>query len=119
MQMQMTLLLGRHQVFFEFDDQKLSELNSNMNLHQYFHSLARELDIMEPKTPEAIYKTHLEHTRPFVNQIGDSVRSILASSFVNGFVNCGFGIDKLLSEGENANRWFAKNREYGLLRVFM
>lgn len=115
--MQMALLLGRHQIFFDFDDQKLTELNSNMNLHQYFHSLARELDIMEPKTPESIYKTHLEHTRPFVNQLGDSARTVLASSFVNGFVNCGFGLDKLLSDGESASRWFVKNREYGLILV--
>lgn len=62
-QKQMAILLGRHQIFLELEDQKLAELNSNVNLYQYFHSLARELDIMEPKTPEAIYKSHLEQTR--------------------------------------------------------
>lgn len=50
---------------------------------------------------------------PFSNQIGDSVRLTLASSFVNGFVNCGFGVDKMMSENESANRWFSRNREYG------
>lgn len=50
---------------------------------------------------------------PFTNQMGDSVRLNLASSFVNGFVNCGFGVDKILTETDEANRWFAKNREYG------
>lgn len=61
----MAILLGRHQIFLELEDEKLAELNSNTHLHSYFQSLARELDIMEPKTPEAIYKTHLEHTRTF------------------------------------------------------
>ena len=115
LQKQMAILLGRHQIFLELEDEKLAELNSNTNLYSYFHSLARELDIMEPKTPESVYKTHLEQTRPFANQIGDSVRLNLASSFVNGFVNCGFGVDKILSETDEANRWFAKNREYATL----
>lgn len=59
----MAILLGRHQIFLELEDEKLAELNSNTNLYSYFHSLARELDIMEPKTPESVYKTHLEQTR--------------------------------------------------------
>lgn len=66
-QKQMAILLGRHQVFLELEGvengEKLAELNSNAHLYQYFQSLARELDIMEPKTPDGIYKTHLEQTR--------------------------------------------------------
>lgn len=45
--------------------EKLSELNSNSHLYEYFHSLGRELDIMEPKTPEGVYKSHLEHSSGF------------------------------------------------------
>lgn len=63
----MAIVLGRHQIFLEMggieNSDRLSELNSNANLHTYFHSLARELDIMEPKTPEGIYKSHLEQSR--------------------------------------------------------
>lgn len=62
-QKQMAILLGRHQIFLELDNEKLAELNNNSQLHAHFHSLARELDIMAPKTPEDIYKTHLEQTR--------------------------------------------------------
>lgn len=62
-QKQMAILLGRHQIFLELESEKLSELNNNSQLHAHFHSLARELDIMAPKTPEDIYKTHLEQTR--------------------------------------------------------
>lgn len=62
----MAVLLGRQQIFLELEGvengEALAELNSNTNLHVYFKSLARELDIMEPKTPEEIYKTHLEQS---------------------------------------------------------
>ncbi|VDK77497.1 unnamed protein product [Onchocerca ochengi] len=119
-QKQMAILLGRHQIFLELEGvengDKLMELNSNTNLHAYFHSLARELDIMEPKTPEGIYKSHLEQSRPFAgSSASDSVRSNLAAAFVNGFVNTGFGVDKMMTEAEDASRWFYKNKEYGML----
>jgi 26S proteasome regulatory subunit N1 len=68
---------------------------------------------MEPKTPEGIYKAHLEQTRPFPgNTNPDNHRLNLASSFVNGFVNSGFGVDKMLDDIDAANRWFCKNREF-------
>ncbi|KAI6233006.1 26S proteasome non-ATPase regulatory subunit 2 [Aphelenchoides fujianensis] len=116
---QMAILLGRQQVFLDLEEQEngdvLAPLNSNTHLYQYFHSLARELDIMEPKTPDGVYKTHLEQTRPFGGAANpDSSRMNLAASFVNGFVNCGFGVDKMLGDAESANRWFVKNREYGI-----
>lgn len=113
----MAILLGRHQIFLDYDDQLQSEvlgpLNWNTHLCQYFHSLARELDIMEPKTPEDIYKSHLEQTRPFAGTTNtDNHRLNLASSFVNGFVNSGFGVDKMLGDTDAANKWFCKNREF-------
>ncbi|KJH47377.1 Proteasome/cyclosome repeat protein [Dictyocaulus viviparus] len=120
LQKQMAILLGRHQIFLDFESipngEQLGELNSNAHLYEYFHSLARELDIMEPKTPEGIYKSHLEHSRPFGNTAApDSARMNLAAAFVNGFVNCGFGVDKMMAESEDASKWFYKNKEYGML----
>lgn len=41
----------------------------------------------------------------------DSARQNLASSFVNGFVNSGFGSDKLMTE--EGNKWIYKNKEAG------
>ena len=35
----------------------------------------------------------------------------LASSFVNGFVNAGFGQDKLLTD--DGNKWLYKNKDHG------
>jgi len=87
---------------------------SNANLNKHFLNLARELDIMEPKTPEDIYKSHLDNSRSrFASIQVDSAKQNLAASFVNGFVNAGFGVDKLLSE--DGNKWLYKNKEHGML----
>lgn len=43
----------------------------------------------------------------------DSARQNLASSFVNGFVNAGFGQDKLLMT--DGNKWLFKNKEHGMM----
>ena len=90
---------------------------------------------MEPKVPEDIYKTHLEHAREYLplscgrgtshccwgrgppgfssaNTV-DSARANLASSLVNGFVNAGFGQDKLLTN--DGNKWLYKNKGYGMM----
>ena len=100
---------------------------------------------MDPKVPEDIYKTHLEHARkkslPSISVIYtcmciialktfitlschcvfslgfstaqpvDSARANLSSSLVNGFVNCAFGVDKLLTE--DGNKWIYKNKANG------
>lgn len=42
----------------------------------------------------------------------DSARQNLASSFVNGFVNAGFGQDKILKE--DGNKWLHKNKDHGM-----
>ena len=43
----------------------------------------------------------------------DSARQNLAASFVNGFVNAGFGKDKLLFD--DGNKWLYKNKEHGMM----
>lgn len=118
-QKQLAFMLGRQQIFLELpentdDDDDLVELMSNSLRSNQFINLARELDIMEPKTPEDVYKSHLENTRPhFGGGQVDSARQNLAASFVNGLVNAGFGQDKLLIE--DGNKWLYKNKEHGML----
>uniref|UniRef100_A0A5S6R0W0 26S proteasome non-ATPase regulatory subunit 2 n=1 Tax=Trichuris muris TaxID=70415 RepID=A0A5S6R0W0_TRIMR len=113
-QKQMAFLLARHQVFIDIPDEvpyssDLRELMSNCNLSQYFLALARELDIMDPKVPEDVYKSSTD-----VNILNaDSARANLASSFVNGFVNTGFCVDKLITE--DANSWFYKNKDHAMI----
>lgn len=78
------------------------------------HHFIFQLDILDPKTPEDVYKSHLENTRPqFGGSQVDSARQNLAASFVNGFVNAAFGKDKLLME--DGNKWLFKNKEHGML----
>lgn len=118
-QKQLAFMLGRQQLFLELDEdqfpdaEELMEIMSNVHLNTNFQSLARELDIMEPKVPEDIYKSHLENVRPYGPSNVDSARQNLAASFVNGFVNCAFGNDKLLAE--NGNKWLYKNKEHGMM----
>jgi 26S proteasome regulatory subunit N1 len=133
---QLAFMLGRQQVFVNItvpvdtedgggdemedgetppfeDADDLIEIMANIHLNNNFLALARELDIMEPKVPEDIYKTHLEHVRFSTAGQVDSAQGNLASSFVNGFVNCGFGVDKLLTE--DGNKWIYKNKGVGML----
>lgn len=72
---------------------------------------------MEPKTPEDIYKSHLDNNSrsAFGGGQVDSARQNLASSFVNGLVNAAFGQDKLLME--DGNKWLYKNKEHGNLLI--
>ncbi|XP_015516239.1 26S proteasome non-ATPase regulatory subunit 2 [Neodiprion pinetum] len=118
-QKQLAFMLGRQQIFLELNENSneyddLVEIMSNAHLNNHFLNLARELDIMEPKTPEDVYKSHLENSRPpFGGGQVDSARQNLAASFVNGFVNAAFGHDKLLIE--DGNKWLYKNKEHGML----
>ncbi|XP_067938039.1 26S proteasome non-ATPase regulatory subunit 2-like [Watersipora subatra] len=116
-QKQMAYMLGRQQIFLELDEDvedsdELVELMSNSHLNNNFLALARELDIMEPKIPEDIFKSHLEPSKLGGSNV-DSARANLAASFVNGFVNCGFGQDKLLMD--DGNKWLYKNKEHGMM----
>lgn len=43
----------------------------------------------------------------------DSARGNLAGTFVNAFVNAGFGNDKLMVEAEEGNSWVYKNKDHG------
>merc|ERR1719446_1497116 len=79
---------------------------------EHYLELARDLDVMEPKTPEDVYKSHLDKRSSAAASI-DSARQNLASTFVNAFMNAGFGTDKLLlTEG---NKWLYKNKEHGMM----
>lgn len=44
----------------------------------------------------------------------DSARQNLAASFVNAFVNIGFGNDKLMTGAEEGSSWIYKNKDSGM-----
>jgi len=126
MRKQMAILLGRHRVNHEVEEddldgddiEVLNELIGNERLSEQFLKLAQDLDVMDPKTPEDIYKSHLAETGGFSRrrEAGsaniDSARANLASTFVNAFVNTGFRVDKLITPD---NEWLYKNKDHGMM----
>eukprot|EP00127_Corallochytrium_limacisporum_P007277 Clim_evm18s246 gene=Clim_evmTU18s246 len=116
---QLCFMLGRHQMYLDELDEDLMDIISNSKLTENFLALARELDIMEPKLPEDIYKTNLEGNRTgFSGSNIEPARANLAKSFVNGFVNAGFCKDKIMTvdeEGKGGQRWIYKNKDIGML----
>ena len=119
---QMALLVARQQIWLEpssetEEDQDLIDCLSNTKLPDHFKSLAKELNILEPKNPEDIYKSHLESTRTAGLTNVDSARHNLASAFVNAFTNAGFGNDKMMlnaGEGEKTS-WVWKTKDDGMM----
>ena len=108
MKKQMCLLLGRQRINYEVEDDEeedeLNELIGNEKLSEEFLKVAQDLDVMDPKTPEDIYKSHLAETGGFSRRrdaggaVVDSARANLASTYVNAFVNAGFGQDKVRAQ---------------------
>ncbi|XP_029042494.2 26S proteasome non-ATPase regulatory subunit 2-like [Osmia bicornis bicornis] len=94
------------------DAPDIETILSNSHTNSHFQVLARELDIIEPKHPDDIYKTWLE-TSTVRRTEHDSARANLASSFVSGFVHAGFGQDKLMANA--ADSWVYKNKDHGML----
>ncbi|GBP85213.1 26S proteasome non-ATPase regulatory subunit 2 [Eumeta japonica] len=117
---QLCYLLARQYVPIDIEDEDLRAILLNAHINDHFLSLARELDIMEPKTPEEVYKTWLESAgsalRPslLTEHPVDSARQNLSATFVNAFVNAGFGRDKLVTT-EDGNKWMYKNKDHGML----
>ncbi|KAJ7849317.1 armadillo-type protein [Mycena leptocephala] len=84
----------------------LRECLSNTRMSGHFRDFGKELGVTDPKSLEDVYKTHLENTRPTTLANVDSARGNLAGTFVNAFVNAGFGNDKLM---------VYKNKEHGMM----
>lgn len=112
MKRQLAYILARQQVNVPTDDEALTEILNNTKLSESFKRFGKELSVTEPKSLEDIYKSHLENTRGPPAQV-DSARQNLAGTFVNAFVNAGFGNDKLMVEAEEGQSWIYKNKDHG------
>jgi len=127
MRKQLAFILGRQGMPLDLDEEESIEeeeretligLSSNSRLTEWYLELARDLDVMEAKTPEDVYKVHLlEGRQPSIATV-DSARANLSSTFVNAFLNAGFGQDKLVvspptDESGNSVHWLYKNKEHG------
>ncbi|KAJ6262018.1 26S proteasome regulatory subunit rpn-1 [Drechslerella dactyloides] len=112
---QIAFIIARQQIWLETEDDEVAECLNNTKLSAMFQYMAKELNLAEPRTPDDIYKTHLEHQRGGASSNVDSARHNLASTFVNAFVNAGFGQDKLVLVEDEASPWVYKNKELGKL----
>lgn len=111
---QLAYILGSACVPYETDD---DDLNGIINNHAYptlFANLAKELDVVEALTPQDIYKSQLGGER-LVNDIVDSAKGNLASTYVNAFVNAAFGSDKVVLP--ESSGWLGRNRDLGQTAV--
>ncbi|KAI1201324.1 armadillo-type protein [Nemania serpens] len=95
--------------------QALEEAAGNIKLSEYFKTLGKELNILEPKTTEDIYKSHLESSRVAGMTNLDSARHNLAAGFVNAFVNAGFGNDKMMLNEDEKDTWVWKTKDEGMM----
>lgn len=118
---QMAFQIARQQIWLDYpidseEDGEIAECLNNTKLPEHFKHMAKELDLLEPKTTEDIYKSHLENSRVSGLTNVDSARHNLASAFVNAFANAGFGTDKMmLVEGEWRGGWVWKTKDEGEL----
>ncbi|BGP02988.1 hypothetical protein RTG_02952 [Rhodotorula toruloides ATCC 204091] len=112
MKRQLAYILARQQINVETDDETLTEILNNTKLSENFKRFGQELSVTEPKSLEDIYKSHLENSRN-PTQV-DSAKQNLAGTFVNAFVNAGFGNDKLMVEAEEGQSWIYKNKDHGM-----
>jgi 26S proteasome regulatory subunit N1 len=115
---QMAFLIARQRIWFdvsEDDDPELQECMNNARLPDYYKALGKELNILDPKSPDDIYKTHLESSRTAGLTNTDSARHNLAAAFVNAFVNTGYGDDKLMLNNEAKSSWVWKTKDEGML----
>ena len=68
---QLAYNLARQYVHLDIEDEELNEIISNSRLSERFIALARDLDVVEAKTPEDIYKSHLENTSMLILVLGE------------------------------------------------
>lgn len=110
-QKQLGFILARHNSCFKLENEEVQKCIGNTHLSEYFKYLVGELNLLQPKVPEDIYKSHLETSIYATSSKLESAKQNLAASFVNGFLNAGYGDEKLITK----ERWVYKTRDEGML----
>jgi 26S proteasome regulatory subunit N1 len=115
---QLAFMLARQRIPVDLANEELQNIVNNTILSEQFQNLAKELEIVEPKIPEDIYKSHLQDSLRVPVKM-DTARQNLASIFVNAFVNTAFCKDKLMNvgypEAQESNSWIYKTKDSGLI----
>ncbi|EMG46092.1 RPN1 26S proteasome regulatory subunit RPN1 [Candida maltosa Xu316] len=115
---QLGFILSQQNSNFKYpgENPEVQECISNVKLAEYFQYLVKELNLLDPKVPEDIYKSHLENSKFGLGTSGsiDSAKQNLAAAFVNGFLNLGFGNDKLIQTEEDNKSWIYRTKGSGM-----
>ncbi|KOS17843.1 26S proteasome regulatory subunit rpn-1 [Escovopsis weberi] len=122
LQKQLAFLIARQRIVLPIaseaaeEDRELYESLHNLQLADHFKALGKELNILDPKSTEDIYKSHLESSRVAgMTNIESSSRHNLAAAFVNAFVNAGFGKDEMMLVGKEQQAWVWKTNNEGYM----
>ncbi|WWD07723.1 hypothetical protein V865_005825 [Kwoniella europaea PYCC6329] len=94
-------------------EEEVLDCLGNVKLSTHFRNFGKAVGVEEPRALEDIYKSHLEPNR--TTQTADSARQNLASTFVNAFVNAGFGNEKLMVNAAEGQSWIYKNKDHGMM----
>jgi len=112
---QLCLMLGRQRTNYEIEDEELQQIISYEKLSERFKELARDLDTLEPKHPEQVFKSHLEEKKNDAKI--ESFKENLATTYCNAFLNAGYGTDKLILGASDTDEWIWKNKDSGMTAV--
>ena len=117
---QMGFLIARQHIYLDLpqdtpEEIEIMECLRSTKMPEHFKALAKELNILDPKTTEDIYKSHLESNRVAGLTNLDSAQHNLAAGFVNAFVNAGFGNDKMMLVEDDKASWVWKVKGEGMM----
>ncbi|CDO94704.1 unnamed protein product [Kluyveromyces dobzhanskii CBS 2104] len=97
---QLAYILSAQRSSFQQED--VQDIIGNAHLSEHFRYLAKELNLLQPKTPEDIYKSHLESSKASFNKTSmSSAQQNLAEFIVNGWLNLGYSSDSIYSKDSN------------------
>ena len=113
---QLAFILAREGIYLEEEEQyikdsELMEIMRNYKQSEYFRILGKTLELLEPKHPESVFKSHLEDKKSDSKKL-ESYKINMAYSIASSFINAGFGTEVLLSKKDSD--WIFKNKEEGL-----
>ncbi|XXG42952.1 hypothetical protein AAC387_Pa01g3101 [Persea americana] len=116
---QFCYILAWHGVTLELDDKMVPNENdrkvsqdiiNDVKLSEGYLMLARSIDVMEPKSHKEICNVRLAFD---CRSTADIARMHVAATFMNAFVNAGFGQDKLMTSGSESTRsWLFRNKKH-------
>ena len=117
-QKQLAFILSTEGLFLDDEDVskkidgEVMEILSNYKQSDYYKALAKSLELLEPKHPEDVFKSHLEDKKGNKNKKIESSKTNMAYSIASAFINAGFGTEVLLSKKDSD--WIFKNKEQGI-----